>query len=133
MCFLPKYATFDYFFNEETGKVQKKIHFVPRLPDIMEKNIEISKNYIVIPCGKCLACRIRQASDFATRCYIESKRYTDNCFLTLTYDEEHIPKNSSGINTVKKKEVQDFFKRLRYHIWRDYNKRIRYFACAEYG
>lgn len=133
MCFMPKYALFDYFYNEDTKKMQKKIRFVPRLPDIMEKNIEISKNYIVIPCGKCLACRINQANDWATRCYLESKKYTDNCFLTLTYDEEHVPKNASGINSVKKRDVQTFLKLLRYYVWKNYSRRIKFFCISEYG
>lgn len=133
MCFLPKYAIYDYAYNEETKRIQKYIRFIPRLPDEMEKNQEVCPNYIVIPCGKCLACRIDQANAWATRCYLESKKYTDNCFITLTYDEEHLPRNSSGMGTLKKRDVQNFMKRLRNHVYKKIGKRIRFFAVGEYG
>lgn len=133
MCFLPKYAQFDYFYNEEKQKIQKKIHFVHRLPDEMEKNIELTKNYIVIPCGKCLACRIDQANNWATRCYLESLKYKENCFITLTYDELNVPKNSNGINSLCKKDIQDFLKRLRYYVQKNEKKLIRFFGVGEYG
>lgn len=49
------------------------------------------------------------ASEWGTRAVIENKQWKNNFFLTLTYNEENIPKNHS----LCKKDVQDFFKRLR--------------------
>lgn len=46
-------------------------------------------------------------------------------FLTLTYDDEHLPITGSLV----KKDLQNFWKRLR----KDYEKPIRYYACGEYG
>ena len=49
-----------------------------------------------------------------------------NCFVTLTYDDEHIPHNW----TLNKRDFQLFMKRLR----KTYShKTIRYFHVGEYG
>lgn len=49
-----------------------------------------------------------------------------NCFITLTYDEDHIPEDWSLDKTV----FQKFMKRLRKRFA---HLRIRYFHCGEYG
>ena len=49
-----------------------------------------------------------------------------NCFITLTYDDNHLPWDGS----LNKKHLQDFMKRLR---WHHRDKTIRFFACGEYG
>lgn len=82
------------------------------------------QNCEMIPCGKCKGCRIDQANDFATRAALESKLYKQNCFLTITYDNKHLPKNRS----LCKKDLQDFWKKLRKKGYK-----IRYMACGEYG
>ena len=46
-------------------------------------------------------------------------------FLTLTFDEAHMPENRSA----SKKVMSDFFKRLRYYS----NEHFRYFYSSEYG
>ncbi len=56
----------------------------------------------------------------------EAQLHDDNCFITLTYDEEHLPKNSS----LDKKAFPKFMKRLR----KKYpHERIRYYHAGEYG
>lgn len=47
-------------------------------------------------------------------------------FITLTYDDEHLPKNG----TLNKKHFQDFMKRYRKAIA---PKKIRFYHCGEYG
>lgn len=49
-----------------------------------------------------------------------------NCFITLTYSDEHLPHDGS----VSRRELQLFFKKLRKKLGK---KKIRYFACGEYG
>lgn len=78
-----------------------------------------------IPCGRCTGCRLDKARQWATRCLHEVKLYQDNCFLTLTYDDEHLPEN----NSVDVRVWQLFMKRLRDRI----EPKIRFFACGEYG
>jgi len=56
----------------------------------------------------------------------EASLHKENCFITLTYDDEHIPVR----NNLHYPTVQKFLKRLRFH---EKGKKIRYFACGEYG
>ena len=56
----------------------------------------------------------------------EIQLHDDNCFITLTYDDEHMPSDYS----LRKEDFQKFLKRLRDHIK---PKKIRYFMCGEYG
>lgn len=46
-----------------------------------------------------------------------------NCFLTLTYDDNHLPEYGQLV----KSDLQKFFKRLRHH------GKFSYVACGEYG
>lgn len=77
-----------------------------------------------IPCGKCLGCRSNQALMWAIRCYHEASQHEQNCFVTLTYNDEHLPADGK----IDKAELQRFWKRIR----KSGNK-VRYFACGEYG
>lgn len=95
--------------------------------------------HLRVPCGKCIGCMLDKANDWATRCWCETKGWEHNCFITLTYSDEHLPKDRS----LKKKDLQDFWKRLRYYFqgkenWINpqngkFEKPIRYFVCGEYG
>lgn len=78
-----------------------------------------------LPCGKCIGCRIRRANEWGTRCMNELRgRKGPSAFITLTYDQEHLPKDGS----LDKRALQLFWKRLR-----KAGHHIRYFACGEYG
>ncbi len=55
----------------------------------------------------------------------EAQLHENNCFITLTYDDEHLP----HLNSLVLKHFQDFMKRLR----RKYPYKIRLFHCGEYG
>jgi len=79
----------------------------------------------VVPCGRCIGCRLERSRQWALRCVHEASLYERNTFITLTYDPENLP--PSG--TLVKKDFQDFMKRLR----RKYPDKIRYFHCGEYG
>lgn len=87
---------------------------------------------IPIPCGKCVGCRLEYSRQWAIRCVKEAKYHDSNCFLTITYSDEFLPKR--GLN---KKHIQDFLKRLRrrleYHNLIDNEVGLRYFLCGEYG
>lgn len=90
--------------------------------------IRLSKkgiNELLVPCGRCIQCRIRKASEWATRIMHESDYHKGNCFITLTYDQENLPAD----NGVDKTEFQRFMKRLRKRV----DKKIKYYACGEYG
>lgn len=81
---------------------------------------------IKIPCGQCIGCRDDRAMQWAIRCTHEASLYSKNCFITLTYDDDYMPKNY-GIDI---SWIQRFNKRLR----KKYREcKIRTFYCAEYG
>lgn len=85
---------------------------------------------VSLPCGKCLGCRLEYARQWAVRCEHELKLREENCFITLTYDDEWVPKSPSGLLTLSLDDVTKFWKRLRERVE---PLRIRYFQCGEYG
>lgn len=73
---------------------------------------------------------MRRSAEWAVRCMHESRYYERNSFLTLTYDNAHLPQKG----TLVIKHLQDFWKRLRMHLQRDHGVTdTKYFACGEYG
>lgn len=76
-----------------------------------------------VPCGKCVGCRIARTREWAIRLLHESKYYENNFFVTLTYDDEHLPVGG----TLVKDHLQRYIKRLRLE------SRFRFFGCGEYG
>lgn len=78
-----------------------------------------------VPCGRCIGCRLERSRQWAVRCVHESRLYEQNCFLTLTYDKEHLPVSRS-LDPVA---FQRFMKRLRKFS----GPSVRFFACGEYG
>jgi hypothetical protein len=77
-----------------------------------------------LPCGNCVGCRLEKSRQWAVRCMHEASRHENNCFITLTYDNEHCPPDMS----LKYRDYQLFMKRLR----RKYGK-VRFYMCGEYG
>lgn len=126
-----------------------------KVEEITEKLRKKGKSYKVmmakykridmIPCGKCIGCRLAYSRQWANRIILEMKEWPkDTCwFLTLTYNDENIPiKESVDIEngdirigaTLYKKDVQDFMKRLRRHYEYHYeHEGIRFFLAGEYG
>ena len=84
---------------------------------------------MIVPCGRCLACRIKKRTEWAMRITHELDYYDYTSFVTLTYTDEYLPLSDKGYSTLRKKHLQDFIKRLR----RDWPEPIKYFACGEYG
>lgn len=77
-----------------------------------------------LPCGKCHICISKRSLEWATRARHEISEHTENCFLTLTYSDEHLPSQF-----IIKSDFQKFLKRLR----RKTNKKIKYMVSYEYG
>lgn len=78
-----------------------------------------------VPCRMCVGCMQMQAGDWTTRCYCESKVHERNAFVTLTYDDEHLPPH----RMLRKRDMTLFLKRLR----RRFGSGIRFFYVGEYG
>lgn len=81
---------------------------------------------VELPCGICIGCRLEYARQWAMRCMHEEKMHEESCYLTLTYNDEHLPQDGN----LRKTDIQKFLKRLRKKIA---PVKIRYMQCGEYG
>lgn len=84
----------------------------------------VHQGVVLVNCGRCIGCRLEKSRQWAVRCMHEAHLWEDNCFLTLTYDDLHLPRDGSLDVT----HLQKFWKRLRKSAGR-----IRYYAAGEYG
>lgn len=81
-------------------------------------------NVLLIPCGHCSACVLARRKEWSLRCVAESLYHEKNCFVTLTYDDDHLAFNMSQC----KSDVKKFIKSIR-----NSGFKVRYFACGERG
>lgn len=81
---------------------------------------------LLLSCGQCIGCRLERSRQWATRCVHEASLYDDNCFITLTYNNDNVPIDG-GLNY---SHFQLFMKRLRKRFPND---TIRFYMCGEYG
>lgn len=100
------------------------------------------RDYIMIPCGHCMECRLQHSREWATRMMLEAQYHVDNYFVTLTYDDSSVPIShfldyDTGevlpAQTLRKEHLQLFFKRLRRRLDYYYSSHFRYYAAGEYG
>lgn len=86
----------------------------------------------IYPCGKCPNCRARDRQIWVFRLRMEYQSCNFGLFVTMTYDDEHLP--SDGVS---KRDVQLFMKRLRKLLnvkyVNPYSRTCRYFIVSEYG
>lgn len=107
----------------------------------LELKIKNSFNHnqiISVPCNHCLNCLVQKQSQIE---FLSKKELLYNyragksaSFVTLTYDDSHIPHNENGFVTLYRKDLQLFIKRMRrcmeYH---NVNKSFKLLYCGEYG
>ena len=80
---------------------------------------------IKVPCGRCIGCRLDYSRHWAIRAMNEASLYRDNCFVTLTLNDDHL----NGDRSLQKGMIQSWLKRFR----KRYGEGIRYLLCGEYG
>jgi hypothetical protein len=78
---------------------------------------------LFLPCGQCVGCRLERSREWAIRCVHEAQMHSENCFVTLTYDDDHLRGWSLDY-----RDFQLFMKRLRKG-----SPGVRFYACGEYG
>lgn len=104
-------------------------------------NIKNSQGYrqnIEVPCGHCLNCLIKKQSQIT---FLAQKELVGNymagksaSFVTLTYDDNHLPYNDNGFITLKRSDVQLFLKRMRRNMdYHNVRKDFKILYCGEYG
>lgn len=141
-CYHPLKAWHTGSFNPDTGKEILRITGY----DVTYSPVEYTglgygpaQGYIEIPCGRCIGCRLEYSRQWANRCMLELGYHGSSYFLTITYDDLHVPRRyyadpDTGVAhpslSLDKRDVQLFFKRLRKSFGECH---IRYFGCGEYG
>ena len=116
-------------FHPQTIKIQQKVTFAYYVD-----------RYITVPCGRCFACRRRHQQDWSIRIQHEAEYCLSkggSCyFVTLTYAPENLRYKSDketgemyDVPSVCTTDPGLFMRKLRKCL----GKRIRYFACGEYG
>lgn len=121
------------------------------VPDIIgtscTNSIQLKDLDFRVPCGKCLPCQKRRRSEWSLRLEHEYMFSDSAYFITLTYNDESLPRTKEGYPTLVKKHVQNYIKRLRNahtaylkqeqrKVNNDFkitSKKIRYYAVGEYG
>lgn len=94
------------------------------------KRHEVSGRYMPLPCGRCPHCKTKRVSQWVLRLEHEDIESDSSYFVTLTYDTNYVPISKNGFPTLKKRDLQLYWKRLRKL---NGGKRIKYYAVGEYG
>lgn len=113
-CYNPVTA---YWSRDLTENGKRKLVFNPK--KALNTDIKVQ-----VPCGRCIGCRLEYGRVWALRCWHESLLYSNNAFITLTFDDDHLAKDGS----LHKEDFVNFMKRLRHKF-----PNVRFFHCGEYG
>lgn len=152
-CYKPLIRLYNPDDREESGRVYSLARFSQlNKKQLKYEDIMYNPKIMLIPCGKCIGCRIRQREDWTTRIELEARDYPKEevWFITLTYDDDHVPgmivktgeilrkvqytwkpgeKRPSSVQILLYEDIQKFLKRLR----KAYRGKLRYFVAGEYG
>lgn len=96
-----------------------------KYPIVFNPKYGYTDQAVTVPCGQCVGCRLERSRQWAIRCAHEASLYEDNCFITLTYNNDHLPDDKS----LDVSHFQKFMKRLR----KRFGQNIRFYHCGEYG
>lgn len=138
-CYHPLFALPDI--NPRTNRPYLTENGKPRLRVFgASANIDLNDPELIrIPCGRCIGCRLEYSRQWANRCLLELEYHKEACFVTLTYDDDHVPISrypdpATGealpCLTLRKRDFQLFMKRFRKALG---DVQIRFFAAGEYG
>lgn len=100
--------------------------FVTDVPVVCADPIRLGR--ACYPCGKCMVCRAKRRREWVGRMHLELKSHRDAAFLTLTYDDDHVPVTTSGTQNLSLDDMQRFWKRVRAAGYK-----LRTFYVGEYG
>lgn len=144
-------------YNPDNKEISGRVYSLARISQLSGKQLKYedlmyNPKVMLIPCGQCIGCRIRQREDWTTRIELEARDYPKEevWFITLTYDDDHVPgmivktgeimrkvqytwkpgeKRPSSVQILLYEDIQKFLKRLR----KAYRGKLRYFVAGEYG
>lgn len=152
-CYKPLIRLYNPDDREQSGRVYSLARFSQlNGKKLKYEDLMYNPKVMLIPCGQCIGCRIRQREDWATRIELEARDYPKEevWFITITYDEDHVPgmivktgeimrkvqytwkpgeKRPESVQVLLYEDIQKFLKRLR----KAYRGKLRYFVAGEYG
>lgn len=152
-CYKPLIRLYNPDDREQSGRVYSLARFSQLSgKQLRYEDLMYNPKVMLIPCGQCIGCRIRQRDDWTTRIELEARDYPKEevWFITLTYDDDHVPgmivktgeimrkvqytwkpgeKRPSSVQILLYEDIQKFLKRLR----KAYRGKLRYFVAGEYG
>lgn len=152
-CYKPLIRLYNPDDREQSGRVYSLARFSQLSgKQLRYEDLMYNPKVMLIPCGQCIGCRIRQREDWTTRIELEARDYPKDevWFITLTYDDEHVPgmivktgeilrkvqytwkpgeKRPDSVQILLYEDIQKFLKRLR----KAYRGKLRYFVAGEYG
>lgn len=152
-CYKPLIRLYNPDDREQSGRVYSLARFSQlNGKQLKYEDLMYNPKVMLIPCGQCIGCRIRQREDWTTRIELEARDYPKEevWFITLTYDDDHVPgmitktgeimrkvqytwkpgeKRPSSVQILLYKDIQNFLKRLR----KAHRGKLRYFVAGEYG
>lgn len=107
-------------------------------PLTVSTNNRGKRYFLNVPCGHCLNCLIKKESQIE---FLAKKELLYNyrkglsaSFVTLTYDDNHIPYNDNGFVTLRRSDLQKFIKRIRRNMaFHNFTRKFKILYCGEYG
>ena len=99
---MPCYCPITAYYGKDVSKTGKR-----RI--VFSRDASFSGVTLKLPCGQCIGCRLEKSRQWAVRCMHEKQMHPFNEFVTLTYDDAHLPEGGALV----KRHLQLFFKRLR--------------------
>lgn len=103
--------TFQRLQKKETQKIMDCVH--PR----SVRNPK-TRTWMQVPCGMCISCRIAKTREWKLRLTMEQSQWKESCFVTLTYDDDHLHMTPCGHMTLWPDDMQKFVKRTRSQLHR---------------
>ena len=152
-CYKPLIRLYNPDDREQSGRVYSLARFSQlNGKQLKYEDLMYNPKVMLIPCGQCIGCRIRQREDWTTRIELEARDYPKEevWFITLTYDDDHVPgmiiktgeimrkvqytwkpgeKRPESVQILLYEDIQKFLKRLR----KACRGKLRYFVAGEYG
>lgn len=122
---------FQPHFNFKAKSDKSMLNIVRQMedPETGEKAWFKCVQQVLVPCGHCVGCSSDISRDWSYRMLMEKQVSKNAWFLTLTYDDEHLPED----HQLDKNHLDDFIKKLRNFYYELGLDNIRYYACGEYG
>lgn len=91
-------------------------------------DLESGKKINQFPCGKCPSCRVNHRRKWTSRIILETLAADAAAWVTLSYDDEHLPDDGELVPDHLTKFINKFRRKQG-----DTEKPIRFFGVGEYG